>query len=301
MPYTYTSGQGLSAFDPNSPDGATESVAVLDEAIRQLVAYLTDTDDSATGGPNARISKEIEDRETAITDEEEARAEVTGDLADLDTTDDDNLVEAINEVFGKITTDIESHQVETTPKGTIVMFNGGVAPAGWRLCNGSGTYLDEGGVSRDVPDLREKFIVAAGSNIDHLATGGDNDLQGHSHPVSGNTDSHTLTITQMPSHQHNFDTFTGTPASTAVYGLADNQGRALGAYQDVFTSFDYNYTALKNAGGGDGHSHSLSGNTGNNTASIDNRPAFVGVTFYNLCRHLKCLNAQTERLSLILT
>lgn len=43
MSYSYTSGQGLSAFDPTRPNGATEAVDILDDAIRQIVEFLTDT------------------------------------------------------------------------------------------------------------------------------------------------------------------------------------------------------------------------------------------------------------------
>lgn len=43
MSYSYTPGQGLSAFDPTRPNGATEAVDILDDAIRQIVEFLTDT------------------------------------------------------------------------------------------------------------------------------------------------------------------------------------------------------------------------------------------------------------------
>ena len=42
MSYTYTTGQGVSALVPTEPNGATEPVSNLDDAIRQIKAFLTD-------------------------------------------------------------------------------------------------------------------------------------------------------------------------------------------------------------------------------------------------------------------
>jgi len=66
------------------------------------------------------------------------------------------------------------------PRGTIVMFNG-AAPAGWAICDGG----------NGTPDLRNRFIVGAGSTYSVGATGG--------------ADTVTLTIEQMPKHDHEHD------------------------------------------------------------------------------------------------
>lgn len=47
MAYTYTDGQGLAALDKTTPNGATETVSILDDAIRQIKAFMRDT---TTGG-----------------------------------------------------------------------------------------------------------------------------------------------------------------------------------------------------------------------------------------------------------
>lgn len=48
MSYTYTAGQGVTALVPTEPNGATEPVSNLDDAIRQVKAFLTD---SSAGWP----------------------------------------------------------------------------------------------------------------------------------------------------------------------------------------------------------------------------------------------------------
>jgi len=67
------------------------------------------------------------------------------------------------------------------PIGSIVMWSGSIAsiPTEWVLCNGlNGT-----------PDLRDKFILGAGSSYSVGANGGES--------------THKLLIAEMPSHNHN--------------------------------------------------------------------------------------------------
>lgn len=76
------------------------------------------------------------------------------------------------------------------PPGLIAMWSGAInaIPTGWFLCNGQ----------NGTPDLRDRFIVGAGTTYAIGATGGANTV--------------TLTEAQMPSHTHTI-TATGTSAS----------------------------------------------------------------------------------------
>ncbi len=98
------------------------------------------------------------------------------------------------------------------PAGVIMIWSGssGAIPSGWLLCNGaSGT-----------PDLRDKFVVGAGSTYAVNATGGSANatLVSHSHTITI-TDpghDHTANVTD-PGHTHNL------PGGTSSGGTIQTQ------------------------------------------------------------------------------
>jgi hypothetical protein len=77
--------------------------------------------------------------------------------------------------------------------GIIVVWSGSIAsiPASYFLCNGT----------NGTPDLRDRFIVGAGSTYAVNAIGGS---IGHAHTLGGETGNTVLTVDQMPSHTHSF-------------------------------------------------------------------------------------------------
>lgn len=74
------------------------------------------------------------------------------------------------------------------PSGCIVMWSGSVAsiPAGWYLCNGSNS----------TPDLRNRFIVGAGSTYAVGATGGSADaiVVSHTHTATDSGHTHSVAV-----------------------------------------------------------------------------------------------------------
>lgn len=94
------------------------------------------------------------------------------------------------------------------PTGVIVMWSGLVAsiPSGWKLCDGT----------NGTPDLRNRFVVGAGSTYTELATGGSADaiVVSHSHTMGAATftgtamSAHSHTVTD-PGHSHTYNTKTG--------------------------------------------------------------------------------------------
>ncbi|MFM8878969.1 MAG: tail fiber protein [Verrucomicrobiota bacterium] len=75
----------------------------------------------------------------------------------------------------------------TVPLGGIIMWSGSTVPTGWALCDGSSSS------GRQTPDLRGRFVVGAGQGA-NLA----NRILG----TAGGTESVTLTVGQLPAHNH---------------------------------------------------------------------------------------------------
>jgi len=99
------------------------------------------------------------------------------------------------------------------PTGTIAMYSGTSAPEGWVLCNG-GTATSRSGASVSIPDLRNRFIIGAGSSYGLNSTGGlaattinqnsgsNNQTPTVSDNISISVNSHTLTKAEIPTHVH---------------------------------------------------------------------------------------------------
>lgn len=79
--------------------------------------------------------------------------------------------------------------INIMPSGGIIMWSGSVAsiPAGWYLCNGA----------NGTPDLRDRFVIGAGSTYAVGATGGSKDaiVVAHSHTATSSVSD--------PGHTHN--------------------------------------------------------------------------------------------------
>ena len=115
------------------------------------------------------------------------------------------------------------------PTGVIVMWSGTTSniPTGWVLCDGQNS----------TPDLRDRFIVGAGSTYNAAATGG-----------STSTGSHTLTVAELPAHSHTFSyTAPNQQTPAAPHNLANNVGSA-GTVN----------TGTNNTGDGAAHTHANS-------------------------------------------
>jgi len=96
----------------------------------------------------------------------------------------------------------------TLPKGIITLWYGSIAsiPAGFVLCDGT----------NDTPDLRDRFIVGAGSTYSVNDTGGG--VQ-HSHTFTGDGHTHDHPAGVMLAAGENFSKITETAPAT---GTTDN-------------------------------------------------------------------------------
>lgn len=107
-------------------------------------------------------------------------------------------------------TDLATNITTTTPAGSIVMYGGSTAPTGWLICDGSvkaaATYPNlfaaigstfntsgEGTGNFRLPDLRGRAPIGVGTG-----TG----LTARTLGATGGTETHNLTINEMPAHYH---------------------------------------------------------------------------------------------------
>ena len=174
--------------------------------------------------------------------------------------------------------------------GMILMYTGNSAPSGWAICNGS----------NGTPDLRDRFIVGAGSAYSVNNTGG--------------AASVTLSTTQIPSHNHSFSgssshshtinnhthSFSGSGSNTHSHGIPKGRGgsqASISPYvsgttvEQVQSSFSSDNATISisisgttgnpNDRGTDSQSVSISGNTGNkgDGGSHENRPPYYALMF----------------------
>ena len=134
-------------------------------------------------------------------------------------------------------------------------------PTGWLLCNGS----------NNTPDLRDRFIVGAGSSYSVGATGGEA--------------THTLTVEEMPSHNHSAS-FSGSSNSSGLHTHTVSATEA-GSEEHV-SSGGHTITACgssssnKTSSSGS-HTHTISGTVSINSAGSgtahENRPPYYALCF----------------------
>ncbi len=180
--------------------------------------------------------------------------------------------------------------------GQIVMFGGNFAPRGWALCDGQllpisshsalfsilgTTYGGDGRTTFGLPDLRGRYAMHAGNGPG---------LSGRNLGAKSGTETNTLNVTQIPSHNHT--AAITDPAVTVNVGASTTQATSQtpsnGNVLSAGTAAGRPEASIYGAGSTDvtlgGTSGSISdaaitvGNTGNNQ-SVNNMPPFQCVNF----------------------
>lgn len=158
------------------------------------------------------------------------------------------------------------------PVGGIIMWSGTVAtiPNGWALCNGS----------NGTPDLRDKFIVGAGSTYAPAATGGAatttlyvENLPSHDHEFSGTTSNaggHSHVVTD-PGHSHSY-------SDVPWSGGGDGGGAFCGVKVSNSTSVATTGISLAAVAG---HTHDITGTTSakGDSHAFNNLPPYFALAY----------------------
>lgn len=190
--------------------------------------------------------------------------------------------------------------VEAQPNysGIVALFNTTTLPTGWVLCDGA----------NGTQDMRDRFVVGAGSSYAVGAVGGANavtlsesQLPSHSHNASttsashahnttgssGVHTSHPSVLVNNSSHEHNY---TGHGNTSAAFA---NQFANYSAVQTTQANFTSNTTegahaTAQSASGGShthstnnagGHGHNASDNSAGSSGSHENRPPYFALVF----------------------
>ncbi len=188
------------------------------------------------------------------------------DISPTSTTDDVTLAGGtgitLSRSADEITITNNAPHVDTFPSGGIIMWSGAEAsiPSGWVLCNGNNS----------TPDLRNKFIVGAGS--------GGNYSVGN----TGGADNVTLTTSQIPAHSHDAGTLDADNAGSHTHSYTYPSGTSTFDNDEDYSA--YTGTSSGNTGSSGDHGHNISGDTGNRGGggSHENRPPY-----YALCYIMK--------------
>lgn len=149
---------------------------------------------------------------------------------------------------------MENHLV---PPGAILMWSGAIndIPVGWALCDGQ----------NGTPDLRDRFIVGAGGSYNVGNTGGSNTV--------------TLNVNQIPSHNHSAGGLTARSAGDHRHGFWNYEILTSAGAGTTTGYFNGTYHWLTESAGE--HTHTISGNTASTGGgqAHENRPPYYALAY----------------------
>lgn len=202
--------------------------------------------------------------------------DVTASAAELNILDGATVTTAeLNLLDGKTAQDF-------FPSGGIIIWSGAAnaIPSGWFLCDGA----------NGTPNLRDRFVVGAGTTYAVGATGGQNaitSVPAHTHGsgnlVTSNTGDHAHngSTSNSGNHIHGFRNGGGTNGNQIIVGLNNTANTVATNNIIVLAGGDHAHNFSTSTTGA--HSHNVSGNTSSaGNASVDTRPPY-----YALCYIMK--------------
>jgi hypothetical protein len=122
----------------------------------------------------------------------------------------DVVIQTYDNLYGIV--DAQPPAATPIPTGGIILWSGSIGsiPAGWVLCNGN----------NGTPDLRNRFIVGAGSTYAVDATGGSADsiLPTHTHSAT------STSVVTDPTHNHTILTSFASVGTNSIPSSSNNDG-----------------------------------------------------------------------------
>ena len=105
------------------------------------------------------------------------------------------------------------------PRGSIVVWNGNMAPFGWAICDGT----------NGTPDLRGKFIIGANADTYKLNS-------------TGGQTTKTLSVDELPAHTHQYDDIFHTNREKRRTNLGVNVDSIINVPHNIGNETDINQT-----------------------------------------------------------
>lgn len=247
---------GGSVTTPNDNDNTLYTLSTVDGPVTEEKRLRLTASGSSSGtqdiffraGYNVTIARDGSDTLEIAAGLTQLRANTNGDYIEGQITIQQSGGTRVSQAGQTITIDSDAF-----PIGGIIMWYGSVAtiPDKWALCNG-GTV--NGIVT---PDLRDRFVLGAGSTYAVNATGGSTDavVIQHSHTGTTSTESQSHTHSGTTSTESRSHTHTGTTGT-------ESQGHTHSGNTGTQSA---NHTHTGNTSTAGSHSHS--GNTSNTGGS----------------------------------
>lgn len=195
-------GTYIDALVPTNP-ASTDGLAQADDHIRLLKGTLQNTFPNISGAVGAtQVELNVLDGITASTAELNVLTGITATTAELNFTDG---------VTSNIQTQLNTLISSAIPAGIISMWSGAsnAIPTGYALCDGSNS----------TPDLRNRFVIGAGSTYAVGSTGGSADAINVSH-------THTASITDSGHNHQMFETYLASSSSSRNSDLTNSSSVA---------------------------------------------------------------------------
>jgi hypothetical protein len=142
-----------------------------------------------------------------------------------------------------------------------------ISMPGWKVCNGNG----------GTPNLLNRFIRCESASGN---TGGSDTTENHTHTDNFSVDSHVLTLSEIPAHNHgggnHRHSYTYRSSIDKDYYLSQPNN---GWWGTKSANTGYSGTIITTQGGGGGHSHGLSGGVTSSGGGGNNKPAYYSLIF----------------------
>lgn len=203
----------------------------------------------------------------------------------------------------------QGEEGQAVPSGSIVMYAGDVAPAGWLVCNGSSISrtayaalysaigvafgAGDGSTTFGIPDMRERFPIGVGGTYDRGESGGAvstvltmSHIPTHTHSMAHTHDmshGHSAGADAQGAHQHSVLVGHG-EAGPHDWGYSNGPGRTFNVDDvnatDVQGSHSHNITVNNFNGSTGGSSAANTGAAGQVTpTAVPTLPPFLVLNF----------------------